>query len=293
MKATIRDTQIYFDVDGASLVPGRNGMVERPTALLVHGGPGIDHTGSKSMCGALTDTMQLVYFDQRGQGRSARGDVDRYTLDENVEDMEGLRRHLGLGSIVSIGASYGGIVAMAHAARYASAVSHLVLIATFAHAGYASRARQIVAERGSPEQLTFCDALFDGTLDTPTKVRDFFAGMSTLYSRMADPAAFGRAFEAIILSPEALNRAHGRDGFLRTFDLRPELGAISAPTLILAGRHDWISAPEFSEEIGRLITRSDLRIFENSAHSIASDEPKQFLDVIRGFVVHNARPAAK
>ncbi len=62
--------------------------------------------------------MQVVYFDHRGQGRSARGDVARYTLDENVEDMEALREHLGLGPIVSIGTSYGGMVAMAHAARY-------------------------------------------------------------------------------------------------------------------------------------------------------------------------------
>lgn len=57
--------------------------------------------------------MQLVFFDHRGQGRSQRGDVSKYILDENVEDMEALRQHLGLGPIVSIGTSYGGMVAMA------------------------------------------------------------------------------------------------------------------------------------------------------------------------------------
>src|SRR5215510_8591726 len=101
MRAKIRDTEIYFDVDGAGLVPDGPRMRERPTAFLVHGGPGGDHTDAKSSCSALTERLQLVYFDQRGQGRSARGNSARYTLDENVEDLEALRLHLGLGPIVS------------------------------------------------------------------------------------------------------------------------------------------------------------------------------------------------
>ena len=86
--------------------------------------------------------------------------------------------------------------------------------------------------------------------------------------------------------PEPLNRAFGPDGFLRRFDLRPELARIAAPTLILAGRHDWICPPEFSEEIHRLIPGSDLRIFEHSSHSIRADEPEAMMDAIRGFLVY-------
>ena len=64
--------------------------------------------------------MQLVYFDHRGQGRSARGAKETYTLDNNVEDMEALRQHLGLDQIVVIGASYGGMVALTYASRYST-----------------------------------------------------------------------------------------------------------------------------------------------------------------------------
>jgi proline iminopeptidase len=74
-----------------------------------------------------------------------------------------------------------------------------------------------------------------------------------------------------------------------TYDLRPELPRITAPTLILAGRHDWICPPEFSEEIHRLIPGSDLRMFENSSHSIRVDEPEALIDAIRGFVVYKRR----
>lgn len=126
MRANIRDTTIYFDVEGAALVPDVDRMRERPVAFVLHGGPGGDHTGFKPVLSPLAGQMQLVYVDHRGQGRSARGDVSSYTLDENVEDLEALRQYLGLGAIASIGTSFGGMVAMAHAARYPHSVSHLV-----------------------------------------------------------------------------------------------------------------------------------------------------------------------
>jgi len=102
MLAEVRGTTIYFDVEGAGLVPEGPTMRERPVAMVIHGGPGGDHTGFKPAMSPLTDAVQLIYFDHRGQGRSGRGNPARYTLDENVEDMEALRRHLGLGPVVSM-----------------------------------------------------------------------------------------------------------------------------------------------------------------------------------------------
>src|SRR5579863_9647389 len=162
MFAAVRGTRLYFDVEGAGLVPDGPRMRERPVAFLIHGGPGGDHAGFKPSMSPLADKMQLVYFDHRGNGRSAKGDPARYTLDENVEDMEALREHLGLGPIVSIGTSYGGMVAMAHAARHPDAVSHLILIVTAAHGGFIPRARQILEERGTAMQRRVCEMLWDG-----------------------------------------------------------------------------------------------------------------------------------
>lgn len=286
MRARIRDTEIYFDIEGAGLVPEEGHMREKPPAFIIHGGPGSDHSDLKASLGPLSDKMQLVYFDHRGQGRSARGDLEKYTLDENVEDMEALRQYLGLGPIVSIGTSYGGMVAMAHAARHPDAVSQLILVVTAAHAGFIARARQIVAERGTPEQVDVCEELWAGRLDSVEKLRRYYDVMGPLYSRKYDRAAAKLGRNRGILAPEALNRALAPGGFLRNFDLRPELAAITAPTLILAGRHDWICPPEFSEEIHRLIPGSDLRIFEESSHSIRRDETQNLLDAITGFLVY-------
>lgn len=284
MRAAVRGTQIYFDVEGAGLVPDGPAMREWPAALVIHGGPGSDHTGFKPAFSPLSSRMQLVYFDHRGQGRSARGDPALYTLDQNVEDMEALRRHLGLGPVVSIGTSYGGMVAMAHAARYPDAVSHLVLVVTAAHGGFIPRAQQIVAERGTPEQRRVCDTLWAGGFRTVEEVRRYYDVMGPLYARRHDPAAAAAVRNRAEPSPEPLNRAFGPNGFLRTFDLRADLQGITAPTLILAGRHDWICPPDFSEEIHRLIPGSSLRVFEDSSHSIRTDEPEALLDAIAGFV---------
>jgi proline iminopeptidase len=288
MYAAVRGTRIYFDVEGMGLVPDGPAMRERPVAMVIHGGPGGDHSGFKPSFSPLAARMQLVYFDHRGQGRSAVADPATYTLDENVEDMEALRRHLGLGPIVSIGTSYGGMVAMAHAARFPGAVSHLVLIVTAAHGGFIPRAQAIVRGRGTAEQQAVCETLWAGAFRSAEELRHYYAVMGPMYARRHDAAAGTAGRERATYAPEPLNRAFGPQGFLRRFDLRGELGRITAPTLILAGRHDWICPVEFSEEIHRLIPGSDLRVFEHSSHSIRSDEPEAMADAILGFVVYRS-----
>lgn len=254
-------------------MPDGERMRERPVAMLVHGGPGGEHSGFKTSLSPPASHIQLIYFDHRGQGRSDAADPASYTLDENVEDMEALRCHLGLGSVISIGTSYGGMVAMAHAARYPLAVSHPILIVTAAHGGFIPRARAIVAERGSAEQKQVCETLWAGAFRSAEEMRRYYEVMGPLYARRHDPAAAAQGRARAVYSPEPLNRAFGSNGFLRRFDLGPELARITAPTLVLAGRYDWICPPVFSEEISRLIPRAELGIFEESSHSIRTDEP--------------------
>lgn len=288
MRAKIRDTEIYFDVDGAGLVPRGDRMVEKPVAFLVHGGPGADHSSYKPSFFPLSSRMQLVYFDHRGQGRSARGPRQSYTLDNNVEDMEALRAHLGLEQIVVIGGSYGGMVAQAYASRYPQRCSQLILYATVPDGRFLPKAQAILRERGTAEQIAIAQHLWAGTFRDEAHLQEYFRLLAPLYScsYQADQANVG--VHRAILSVDAINEAFS--GFLRTFDLKPELGRITAPTLVIAGRHDWICQPEFSLDIAELIPNADLRIFEQSGHSVRSDELDLLLDAIAGFIVYNAEP---
>ncbi len=284
MRAAVRGTEIYFDVEGAGLVAEGAAMRERPVAFVLHGGPGGDHTGFKPGMSPLAAHMQLVYIDHRGHGRSADGDPALYTLDENVADLEALRLHLGLGSVVVIGTSYGGMVAMAYAARYPASVSKLVLIVTAADGGFRARAKRLIEEHGTPDQQRVCALLWEGRFETAEQMQDYYAVMGPLYSKAYDPAQAAPTRSRASYTPTAINNAFKPDGFLARMDLRPELGRITAPTLILAGRHDWICPPDYSEELHRLIAGSKLHVFENSSHSIRADEPEALNAMIADFV---------
>ena len=71
MKIDIRDTQLFFDVEGLALVPSEAGWRERPTVVMLHPGPGADHSLYKHFVGpSLAQVAQVVYLDHRGEGRS-------------------------------------------------------------------------------------------------------------------------------------------------------------------------------------------------------------------------------
>lgn len=283
MFASIRGTKIYFDVEGAALVPDGDRMKEKPVAFLLHGGPGADHTSYKPTFSRLSDRMQLVYIDHRGQGRSARGDKSTYTLDNNVEDIEALRQYLGLDKIIVIGGSYGGMVALTYASRYPQYVSHLIAIATVPDSRFLARAQENLAQRGTAEQIAIAQHLWEGNFQSEAQLHEYFQVMQPLYSMSYKPDTlntWGRS----ILSVDAINVAFG--SFLRTYNVLDELPNITAPTLIIGGRYDWICPPEFSEEMAKAIPKSDLRIFEQSGHSIRADEPDALIDAILGFIVY-------
>jgi pimeloyl-ACP methyl ester carboxylesterase len=66
--------QLYFDVEGCGLAAQDGAMMQRPTLVLLHGGPGTDHSFFKPEFSAMADVAQVIYLDQRGSGRSDRGD---------------------------------------------------------------------------------------------------------------------------------------------------------------------------------------------------------------------------
>lgn len=284
MRAKIRDTEIYFDIEGAGLVPDGTRMKEKPVAFLIHGGPGVDHSSYKPTFSRLSDKLQLVYFDHRGQGRSGRGPKETYTLENNVEDMEALRQYLGLEKIVVIGSSYGGMVALSYAARYPENVADLIAIATAASSQFLQLAQQNLAARGTAAQQEIARHLWEGSFENVAQLLSYFQVMEPMYSLTYDPDKGAQGWERIILSVDAINVAFS--GFLRSYNILDQLHKITAPTLVIAGRHDWICPAELSVEIANRIPNADLKIFENSGHSVRADEPEALLDAISGFLVY-------
>ncbi|ABW28585.1 alpha/beta fold hydrolase [Acaryochloris marina] len=282
MRARIRDTELYFDVEGSELAIATSHIQQKPVFFVIHGGPGVDHTTCRPVLSPLSEIAQLVYFDHRGHGRSARGNPETYTLDNNVEDLEALRQHLGLERIGLLGFSYGGMVALAYASRYPRHVSQLIPVVTAADSRFLALAQAKLAKDGTPEQQAIAQLLWDGKFESEQQLQDYFQLLGPLYSLTFDLDKSMEAWRRVIFNPEAINQAFG--GFLRTYDIRADLPQICAPTLVIGAEQDWICPPQFSEEIAQAIPKAKLGIIPNSGHSVRADAPEKLLELISNFV---------
>jgi len=132
VKVDIGGARIWFDVEGAKLSADGPHMRERPTLLLLHGGPGFDHSYFKPSHAALVDIAQVVYIDHRGNGRSDFSTPDKWNLDQWGDDLRAFIEVLGIERPVVLGLSFGGFVAQSFALRHPGHVGKLILASTAA-----------------------------------------------------------------------------------------------------------------------------------------------------------------
>lgn len=284
MYAGINGTRIFFDIDGKQWIPDGTEMKRKPVCFILHGGPGSDHTSYLPELDPLTKYTQLVYMDYRGNGRSDYPDEGTYTIAQNVEDIEALRRYLGLEKIILFGQSYGGIAAQSYGISYAENVEGLILLNTAAHHHAFDMAREELAKRGSREQIETAEKyLWDGKFpdnETFLEYYRIFAGIYTHKKKSAE--TFARYATREILSYKALNRAFGGD--LKTFDFLRDLHRISCPVLLIGGRHDWVTPIACTIEIAERLSDCKTVILEESSHSIFSDQYEETMKAITAFL---------
>ena len=131
MYIDVGSARLFFDLVGESLNAATADMVKRPTLILLHGGPGYDHSTLRPYFDRYSDTFQLIYLDHRGCGRST-GDQETWHLDQWADDLEVFCKTLGIDTPIVFGQSFGGMVAMHYAARYPKSVAKLILSSTAA-----------------------------------------------------------------------------------------------------------------------------------------------------------------
>jgi proline iminopeptidase len=128
----------YFPVPGAKLYfreVGDGG----PALVILHGGPDFNHNYLLPDLDRLSSEFHVIYYDQRGRGKSSRGVApEAVNIKSEVDDLDRLRQHLGLGTIALPGHSWGGVLAMEYATCHSDHVSHLILMNTgpASHADY-------------------------------------------------------------------------------------------------------------------------------------------------------------
>jgi pimeloyl-ACP methyl ester carboxylesterase len=278
MRIRVNGSRLFFDVLGSNLEPTGPTMREKPTLILLHGGPGFDHSIYRPTFDGLADIAQVIYLDHRGQGRSDYGDSSQWNLAQWGDDVVGLCEALEITSPIVFGHSFGGMVAMAYATRHPEHAGGLILSGT-----YARQDRERVVERfselGGPQAAEAARAFWS----TPN------AATTTQYNRLCSrhytmrPAPIHTALRAI-QRPEPC--FHFVGGEMQTMDLLADLHRVRCRTLVLGAAGDPVCPIEGSEEIAAALPRQLARIarIEGCRHVFWADAPEAFFGLVREFV---------
>lgn len=278
MKIDIGDVTLFFDVDGEALVPDGAVLREKPTLLLLHGGPGFDHSSLKPFFSRFADIAQVIYLDHRGMGRSDRGDTADWTLDRWARDVKGFCDALGVEKPIVLGHSFGGFVATKYASMYPDHPSRVVISSSLARFDSDVSTDWFRELGGEPAAALYRKVFVDLQGDL---LEDFLKELFPLYNTTAqDPDFSTRA----ILNFDVARRFF--TGEFVGMDLRKDVERIVCPTLVLAGDRDPMTPRVTADEYAALLQNTDARyeVVENAGHGVWRDRPDEAEAILRGFI---------
>jgi L-proline amide hydrolase len=273
--------QTWYQIVGEGEQPGKLPL------LCLHGGPGATHDYLESMSDLAGTGRRVIFYDQLGCGRSncAQSMPEMWTVELFIEEINVVRKALGLDHLHLLGQSWGGMLLMEYLLTQPSGVASATI-----HSSPASMIQWVEEAnrlRGElPPEIR--DALdrheAAGTITDP----EYLAATDEFYRRhvcrVPQPDYVKRSFDFIGQFPEVYNTMNGPNEFhvvgtLKTWDIRHRLGEINAPVLVLSGRHDE-ATPLISGTVADGIPGAKWVIFEESSHMAHVEEPERFLQVM-------------
>ena len=244
--------------------------------IILHGGPDFDHSYLLPDMDRLADSFRLIYYDQRGRGRSAQGvQPDDVTLASDIADLEKVRQYFHLDSVVLLGHSWGTVLALEYALRYPERVSRLILLnpAPASTDDYKQLRKEWLEKR--PDDMDRRKAVADSTA-----YKEGDPDAVTAYYRIHFKPALVRPedYEKLI---ERLRASFTREGILKAraiesrlmnetwslpaYNLLPRLKSLNIPTLVISGDHEFIPAGT-AEHITQAIPNARLITLKDCGH---------------------------
>jgi proline iminopeptidase len=261
------------------------------------GGPGNSHDYMQGNFGHYHATHKVVFIDMLGRGLSDDAkDVSEYTIDQDVYVTEMIRRSLNLDKISLLGHSYGTVVAQAYAIRYPDHVDKMVLINGF-HSGEMWQANcdsyNHYSKTHFPEKWKLVDSLRAlGYISKDKELNSVYWSIPSKYVYYHDTGLKQR-------SPTYKHRSWNKDvyfsiigpdaeffvsGSMMDTDFRRDLKDLDIPTLIIAGRYDGVSTPEFAVQYKHFMPQAQFEMFENSGHNPYLEESDKFYNILDEFL---------
>ena len=273
-----------------------------PPLVVLHGGPGADHTYFLPWLLPLARTHRLIFIDERGSGQSQRlQDVSQYTVENDVEDIEAVRAALNLGKIDLLGHSCGGVLAEAYALKYQQHLNHLILNSTFASTREMNAVLAREKAQMPPDKLARLNQLEAAGLfgkgaiwehgRYPAEYETLAWGdgyFPFLYGARPD-ANYDPATGNAPTNWELYREMWGSDGEfiidgnLKSVEYVDRLHIIHVPTLIVVGDHDECD-PSLSKEMHEKIAGSKLVILPDSGHMNFVDQPDMWQNAVNDFL---------
>lgn len=250
-----------------------------PPILVLHGGPDFDQSYLLPEFDRLANAYHLIYYDQRGRGKSAEGvDPQDVTLASDIDDIDRVREAFHLQTVTVLGHSWGAVLALEYALRYPARVSRVILLnpAPASRADYvllrAAYTKALGPDFERQRDMMAGDAYKEGNPDTvAARYRIHFERAfvkpdeyEKLMRRMH--AAFVAQGAAGVLKARAVEDRLTADSWSsETFDLVAQAGAVKAPTLVAASERDFIPMV-VAEHVARAIPRAKLVVFKDCGH---------------------------
>jgi proline iminopeptidase len=274
--------------DGRRLAYTRVGS--GPSLVCHGGGPGFSSLYLGNV-GGLDEELELVKLDPRGTGASERpADPRAYTIEDYADDVEELRAHLGQDRINLLGHSHGGVVAIEYAARHPERVDRLILASTlvrFAPEQQSAMEAAMATRRGEPwyeDAVAALEAEQAGNFATDEELGELT--MRELPFYFAHYGDAERAYLEMLRAdvPNADTLRFFNQEVFPTFDLRPQLESIAAPTLVITGEEDFITGPVCANEVAAGIPDAEKVILPGIGHFLFVDGPEAWCDAVLAFL---------
>jgi proline iminopeptidase len=254
--------------------------------VVLHGGPGLDHTGFRPYLDPLGDELRLLYVDQRGQGRSERVDPTTLSLETFARDVDLLAEALGLEQFVLLGHSFGAIVATWHAIYLGTAEAYVL-----SGAGDSSErlladvqaSLEAMGEAGGPIAESWEQ---EKAVRTEAELVELLRAQLPFHFAGEVPPGF---LDGMVGSPDVL-RHFARIGY-GDFDYTPELSRVGKPTLVIVGEHDRCTTPRAARALHEGIAGSELVVVPGVGHMSFVEAPDAYLDAVRRFIRATQRSA--
>jgi pimeloyl-ACP methyl ester carboxylesterase len=278
MQVEVAGTRLWFDVDGPGLVPDGPGMRQRPTVVLLHGGPGsFDHSYLKPDFARLAEVAQVVWLDLPGHGRSDHGDPASWSFERCADHVRGFCDALGITRPVVFGHSLGGFVAMLYGARHPGHPGALVLQSTHGRFDL-QRIVEGFRRAGGDEVAATAERVYGadhGSVTDEQWARCW---------RLAGPWVTGERERARMVLHRELN-APGL-ALMRGFNVLDQLGRVDCPTLVGVGALDPITPVAAARELLDALPRDSalLVVFEGAGHFPWKDAPDRYWPALLEFL---------